>query len=155
MSKTTRTIYNLRSKLGTLCTLGAAATLAVVLAAGRPAAAADHPNVQPGNWQMTMTMEMPGIPMQQPLVTTQGIKPDQVKDNEAFVKALHADKKSQCQPSDIKLDSSKLSYKFTCDSGSHGTAEIEFSGTSYEATITTTAVGRDNRPTNFSQHIKA
>jgi len=145
MSQTTPTLEVL------LC---ATAILAAVLAGGRAANAADHPNVQPGNWEITVSMEMPGMPPRPAMTSNRCIKPDHVKDSQSFADSMQERNRGKCKVSDLKLESDKLSYSFACDSGATGTSEILFGGTTYEGTNKMTVPGHGNGPMTITQHIK-
>jgi Protein of unknown function (DUF3617) len=136
--------------------LCASAILGGVLAGGRAASAADHPNVQPGNWEITISMEMPGMPARPAMTNTHCIKPDQVKDSQSFADSMQERTRDRkCKFSDFKLESDKLSYSFTCESGATGTSELVFGGTTYEGTTKITVPGRGNGPMTMTQHFKA
>jgi hypothetical protein len=149
MSQTTRTFKTL------LC---AAAILGAAGAATRAATAADHPNLQPGNWETSMTMEMAGMPgmaSRPATAMTHCIKPDQVKDNQSLAERMQTNSKSKCKVSDVKFEGDKLSYNFTCDSGASGSAELIFGGTTYEGTTKISMPGRGNGPMTMTQHFKS
>jgi hypothetical protein len=135
--------------------LCASAIVGAALAGGRAAVAADHPNIQPGNWEITSSMEMPGMPMPPARPMTHCIKPDEIKDNQSFADSMQARNKGKCKISDVKFESDKLSYSFACDSGASGTSEIVFGGTTYEGTTRMTVPGRGNGPMTMTNHFKA
>jgi hypothetical protein len=135
--------------------LCAMAIVGAALAGGRAASAADHPNVQPGNWEITSTMEMPGMPMPPARPITHCIKPDEIKDNQSFADSMQTRNKGKCKISDIKIESDKLSYSFACDSGASGTTEVAFGGTTYEGTTKMTVPGHGNGPMTMTNHFKA
>jgi len=132
----------------------ATAILGAVLAGGRAASAADHPNVQPGNWEITVSMEMAGMPPRPAMTSSHCIKPDHVKDSQSFADSMQERNRGKCKVSDLKLESDRLSYSFACDSGATGTSEIVFGGTTYEGTNKMTVPGRGNGPMTITQHIK-
>jgi hypothetical protein len=135
--------------------LCASAILGAVLAGGRAASAADRPNIQPGNWEITMSMEMPGMPARPATTSSHCIKPDHVRDSHSFAESMQERNRGKCKVADLKLESDKLSYSFTCESGATGTSELVFAGTSYEGTNKMTVPGRGNGPMTITQHIKA
>lgn len=135
--------------------LCATAIAGAVLAGGRAARAADHPNIQPGNWEITTSMEMPGMPMPPARPITRCIKPDEIKDNQSFADSMQARNKGKCKISDVKFESDKLSYSFTCDSGASGNSEILFGGTTYEGTTKMTIPGHGNGPMTMTNRFKA
>ncbi|HLX06864.1 MAG TPA: DUF3617 family protein [Thermoanaerobaculia bacterium] len=136
------------------------AVAGIALAAGRTAAAengaaADHPNLKPGSWEITTAMEMEGMPPRPGFTNTICIKPDQIKDSHAFAETQQGQRGGKCKVSDLKFEGDKLSYSFACEHGS-GTTELAFGGTTYEGTIKITASGRGNSaPMTIIQHVKA
>jgi len=134
--------------------LCASAMLAATLAGGRAANAADHPNLQPGSWEISISMEMAGLPPRPPMTTTSCIKPEQVKDHESFAESMQKRGSGKCKISDLKFESDKLSYGFACEGGGSGSTELSFAGTSYEGTTKITVTGRGNAPMSMTQHIK-
>lgn len=135
--------------------LCASAILAGALAGSRAAGAADHPNIQPGNWEITISMEMPGMPARPAMTNTHCIKPDQIKDSQSFADSMQDKTRGKCKVSDLKFDSDKLSYSFACEGGATGTSELVFGGTTYEGTNKITVPGRGNGPMTMTQHFKA
>lgn len=146
MSHATRTLKTL---------LWASATLAAALAAGRAANAADHPNLQPGNWETSFTMEMAGMPPRPAITSTHCIKADQVRDSKSFAEHMQEHNKGKCQVSDLKLDSDKLSYSFACENGASGTTELAFGGTTYEGTTKMSIPGHGGAPMTMTQRFKS
>jgi hypothetical protein len=135
--------------------LCASAILGGVLAGGRAAGAADHPNIQPGSWEITTSMEMPGMPARPAMTNTHCIKPDQVKDSQSFADSMQDKNRGKCKVSDLKVASDKLSYNFACEGGATGTSELVFGGTTYEGTVKISVPGRGNGPMTMTQHFKA
>jgi Protein of unknown function (DUF3617) len=134
--------------------LCASAILGGALAGSRAANAADHPNIQPGSWEITISMEMPGMPARPAMTNTHCIKPDHVKDSQSFADSMQERNRGKCKVSDLKLESDKLSYSFACESGATGTTEMVFGGTTYEGTNKITVTGRGNGPMTMTQHFK-
>ena len=129
-----------------------------ILGAGRAASAADHPNLQPGNWETSMTMEMAGMPgmASRPATTfTHCIKPDQLKDNQSLAERMQSNAKGKCKVSDVKFDNDKLSYSFACDTGASGSTELIFGGNTYEGTTKISVPGHGSAPMTMTQHFKS
>ncbi|MBV8202436.1 MAG: DUF3617 family protein [Acidobacteria bacterium] len=151
MSQAARTLKTL------LC---ATAILGAAAASSRAAGAADHPNLQPGNWETTVNMEMSGMPAgmpaRPPMTFTHCIKPDEIKDNQSLAEKMQSNGKSKCKVSDIKFDNDKLSYSFACESGASGSTELVFGGTTYEGTTKMSVPGHHgNGPMTMTQHFKS
>jgi Protein of unknown function (DUF3617) len=143
----------LRNGRAALC---GAAILGATLAGGTAGFAADeHLNVQPGNWEVSLAMEMPGMPSRPPIVTTHCSKPEQVKDAHSFADMMQERNRGKCKVSDVKLERDKLSYSFACENGGSGSTELAFAGTSYEGTTKITVAGHGAAPMTMTQHIRA
>jgi hypothetical protein len=136
--------------------LCASACLGAAVVAAPPAARAqDRPNLNPGNWEISMQMDMEGMPSRPPMTMTHCIKPDQVKDSQTFAQDMQK-RNGKCAVSDLKADGGKLSYSFDCEGGAKGDVEMAFAGGTYEGTIKlTTGGGRGQGPMHVIQHIKA
>jgi hypothetical protein len=129
--------------------------LAIALVGTCCALGEDHVNLQPGNWQVTMAMEMEGVAAvgaMPPTVLNHCIKPEDVKDPKTIAEGNQS-KDRHCQVSDVKVENGKVSYGFTCDRGTTGQSEITYSGTSYEGTIVMT-VAAGAKPMKLTQHVK-
>jgi hypothetical protein len=147
----------------TACAAAALAACAA-LTAVPCAAAGDHPNVTPGNWQVTVKTEiegmpnmpnMPNMPGAAPRTVTRCIKPEEIKDNQSFAEHMQ-DRNGKCQYTDFKSDSGKLSFSFACENGASGTSEVVFKGASYEATTKATMAPHNGRPPmTMTQHVTA
>lgn len=84
-----------------------------------PLCAADGP-ARDGKWQVTTTMEMPGIPVRIPPVTvTVCITKDDLKDPEKSVPKQNAD----CKLSDYKLDGNTVTWAVRCDGRTKGSGK--------------------------------
>jgi hypothetical protein len=111
-------------------------TLVVAVAlAGSTVAFAKGPQ-KPGNWHITMTMEMPGLPAAPPPRTMDiCVTPKQSDDPKEAIKSQSKD----CDPADVKVEGNKVTYKVVCHShgGTQtGTGEIVYSGDAYTGTMT-------------------
>ena len=80
---------------------------------------AAEPNLNPGKWEISTEMDMPGMPMKIPPVTH-----TQCLTKEDFV-PKGKDASDQCRVSDLKQDGDTVSWKISC-SGEGG--KIEGSG---------------------------
>jgi hypothetical protein len=155
MSQATRSSKTLLSASAAIGVIGVMALIGA-MAAGRAAYAADHPNLQPGKWETSLTMDMPGMPARPAITTTHCVKPDEVKDNQSVAERMQANSKGKCKVSDVKFEGDKLSYSFTCDTGASGTTELVFGGTTYEGTTKIAISGRGNAPAmSMTQHFKS
>jgi len=109
----------------------------VVAVLAVPLIAFAKPSFKPGMWHMTVTMEMPGSPMQLPpmafdrcLTAADAEKPSSVAKNP---------KDTDCEPADVKMDGTKMTYKIVCHKhgGTQtGIGEMTFSSESITGTMT-------------------
>ena len=109
-------------------------TLAVLaLALAVPAFAADHPQ-KPGKWEMTMQMDMPGMPFKMPPIkTTICLTEEDLKDPQ---KSVPSDPKNKCTVSDYKIDGNKVTWAMECPKQKmKGTGEATYTDDSFTATV--------------------
>lgn len=86
--------------------------------------------MRPGLWEITMTMEMPGMPYAMPPTThTQCVKPE---DNKS---AIPAEKSDECQIVDNKVSGNKMTWKMKCKNGTTGIGEITHKADSYDGSM--------------------
>lgn len=114
-----------------------------------PAAAADTPNPQkPGKWQIKMQMEMPGMPVKMPPVTTEVcVTEEDLKDPQS---AVPNDPKLKCTVSDYKIDGSKVSWSVDCPAQKmKGHGEMTFSDTAFTG-WTEMLIGENEMKTKYS-----
>ena len=86
-----------------------------------------------GMWEITSTMEMPGMPMRMPPTTIKHCYTK--KDVKAEKKAISRDK--NCTVTDFKRSGNKVTWKMKC-TGKHAgvfSGETVFSGDSYESNM--------------------
>jgi hypothetical protein len=133
--------------------LCAPAILGVAVAAAN---AADRINLQPGNWEISITNEMEGMASMSmpPMTVTHCIKSEEVKDPRSFVDAMQK-RNGKCTLSELKQEGDKWSWNFACENGPSGTTEYLFGGTSYEATSKISVPAKDKHGAmKMTQHIK-
>ena len=114
-------------------------TTFALLLLSAPAVQAAPPNMQPGMWEITTKMEMPGMPMQMPPQTVKRcFKKEDLKESKD---ALPADK--TCKFDDLKESGNTVRWKMSCNGAEGpmtGTGEVTYAGQSYSGT--TTMVGK-------------
>lgn len=112
--------------------LRSSALIAAALACGSVAAA--PPNMQPGLWEITTKMEMPGMPMQMPPQTVKHCyKAEQLKDSKD---ALPTDK--NCKLDEMKQSGNTVQWKMSCKTENgpmNGAGEITYAGQNYAGTM--------------------
>ena len=93
--------------------------------------------MRPGNWQVTMKMNLPGMGDMPPLTQTQCITPAMLKDPQTAIPK--GPEGGDCKVSDYKFTDSTATYKVTCTQPMAMTmlGEMKYSGTdSYTGTMT-------------------
>jgi len=108
---------------------------ALVLAAAAPAAHAGAVNMNPGKWEISVSMEMAGMPAgaMQPHARTECI---QAKDTNAdWMTKQGQQKDKDCKTTIVKQEAGHLAWTFECASGSTGDADFTFGGDSYDGTM--------------------
>jgi hypothetical protein len=98
-----------------------------------PAAAADSPQ-KPGKWKITMEMEMPGMPVKMPPVTTEVcITAEDLKDPQ---RSVPNDPKMKCTVSDYKIDGKTASWSLECPQQKiTGTGQITYAEDTYTGSM--------------------
>jgi hypothetical protein len=118
-----------------LFTLATAACLAALVST---ALFAQAPR-RDGNWEVTITMEMPNMPngmSMPPIKTTQCVTPAEAADPQKALPQRPAGRggnPDDCTVSDYKTEGSKVSWSMKCEGSTKmdGTGEITYSGDSY------------------------
>jgi len=99
--------------------------------------------MRPGNWQVTMRMNMPGMGEMPPMTQTQCITPAMLKDPQGAIPK--GPDGGDCKVSDYKFSASTATYKLTCTQPMAMTmlGEMKYSGTdAYTGTMTMDANGQ-------------
>ena len=99
--------------------------------------------MRPGNWQITMRMNMPGMGEMPPMTQTQCVTADMLKDPQGAVPK--GPEGGDCKISDYKFTASTATYKLTCTQPMAMTmnGEMKYSGTdAYTGTMTMDANGQ-------------
>jgi hypothetical protein len=111
---------------------------AIMIGVVFPALARQSP-IREGKWEITMEMDMPGMPMKMPPMTiTQCITKEEAEDPSKLVPKNPQDKGSDCKMSDYKMTGSTISWTMKCETPEPmtGKGEITFSGDTYEGSMT-------------------
>jgi hypothetical protein len=88
-----------------------------------------------GNWEITMEMDMPGMPMKMPPVkTVQCITPQQANDPNLALPKSNQGKNDSCKVTDQKIVGNKVSWAIACGGQApmSGNGEITYAGDSYD-----------------------
>ncbi len=118
-----------------------------ILATAAPSNAAEHPQ-KPGKWQVKVEMEMPGMPVKLPPVTTEiCLTAEDLANPE---KALPKDAKSSCKISNYKVNGKTVTWTMDCPKEQmKGTGEITYTENSYTGTMQMT-VGEQEMSSKYS-----
>jgi hypothetical protein len=93
---------------------------------------ADGTSIHGGEWEVTATMNMPGMPTQLPPITyTQCITP-----KDAAPKPQRNRNRADCKLVDQKVDGGKVTWKVKCAGGAEGTGQIQYSQDTFDGTMT-------------------
>ena len=99
--------------------------------------------MRPGNWQVTMRMNMPGMGEMPPITQAQCVTPAMLKDPQGAVPK--GPEGGDCKVSDYKFTASTATYKVTCTQPAAMTmiGEMKYTGTdAYTGTMTMDASGQ-------------
>ena len=91
-----------------------------------------------GNWQVTMEMDMPGMPQKMPPMTlTQCLTKADADDPTKPAPQGRGAAPSNCKVSDSKIEGNKVSWSMRCegDNPMTGTGEMVYSGDTYLGTM--------------------
>ncbi len=128
----------------TLCCLSAA------LAA--PPLASAAPNMEEGNWEVTMNMKMEGMPFAMPPV-----KHNQCMTKKDMVPNASADKKSSCDVKDQKVSGDTVSWRMVCkdsEGTTEGEGKITYFGRRYEGTMQAKVTPKRGKVMNVSYQMQ-
>jgi hypothetical protein len=99
-----------------------------------------------GRWEVTMQMEMPGMPVPlPPQTTTQCITPEQANNPQQSVPQAGRGQVGDCKVADYKIDGNKVSWTMKCEGREPmtGTGEMIYAGETYKGTIKVSARGQN------------
>ena len=91
--------------------------------------------MKPGRWEVTMQMDMPGMPVKMPPMTQAScITPEQAKNPGSTVQGGRGrGNPSDCKTTDQKVEGNKVTWKMVCTGAQAmtGDGEMVFNGDSY------------------------
>jgi hypothetical protein len=117
--------------------------VAIVLSLIYAVAAFAAPNYQEGNWEITTTMNMPG--MQKEMMRPVKHQVCMTKENAVPQPKEKGDQ--QCKITDQKTVGNKVSWTMTCKNGTVSKGEITYSKTSFNGSQTMTTSQRGKQMT--------
>lgn len=98
------------------------------------AASAGGPDLKPGKWEISMSMEMAGMPFSMPPTKiNQCITKRDLEDPKKTVPS--ADKNDDCVVKDYHIKGNTASWTMVCKDGSTGRGEIIYKGSSYSGNM--------------------
>ena len=109
--------------------------------------------MRPGRWEVSMEMEMPGMPMKMPpMKTTQCVTPEQVKDPGKAIPTGPGQNPNNCKMSDYKTTGNTVAWKMACEGPDaiSGTGEMRFDGDSKYTGVMTMTTGRGNMTMKYA-----
>jgi hypothetical protein len=111
-----------------------------------PLIAEDPSPIRAGKWEMTMEMEMPGMPVKMPPVkVVQCVTPEQAANPE---KGVPTGGKSTCQIKDMKVSGNTISYTVICpEEKVTAEAEMTYTGDSFSGFMKMKVEGQDQEIT--------
>jgi hypothetical protein len=113
--------------------------------------AADRINIQPGKWQLTVSMEMEGQPQRPPQVLTKCEQAQDIPTPETLMgKTQHS---TVCKSSDFRTTRDKASWTFACQNGAKGSGEIVYGGDTYAFTMHMSMQDKKRGEMKMTQHI--
>jgi len=111
--------------------------------------------MQEGNWEITMKMDMAGMPFAMPPMTvTHCYTKEDVKDSSKTIPST-SKKKDDCETKDVKVAGNKVTWKIQCKDGSTGTGEMESQKTSYSGMMTFEKPDKKGGTSKIVYHMSA
>jgi hypothetical protein len=133
------------------------AVVAVSLAVASAVAVFAQGPRRDGRWEVTMQMEMPGMPANMPPIKTeQCITPEMAKNPEMTIpKSQRGENPNNCKVSDYKTEGNTVSWTMKCE-GQHamsGTGKITYAGDEYKGEMTMETGGRTMKMTYSGKRL--
>lgn len=106
-----------------------------------------------GKWEVTMDMNIPGMPFAMPAVThTQCITKKDMEDNKKMLPS--AGKSENCDVKDYKVSGNTVTWKTECKDGTKGSGEITYKGDSYTGKMTMETIDKKGKKSTINYKIK-
>ena len=112
------------------------------------------PAMREGKWEISMSINMPGMPFALPAVThTQCITKEDLKDNKNTVPS--AGKDDDCEVKNYKVRGNTVTWETVCKDGTKGSGEITYKGDSYTGKMKMETIDeKSGKKTNVDYKIK-
>jgi len=113
-------------------------------------------NMKPGLWEITTTMDMPGMPMTMPPMTHTRCYTKNDTEDAKKVAPSAPRKDENCELKDHRVTGNKVTWSVQCQGkrAGSGTGEMVLQGDSYEGTIKMTSVDPRRGEVKMTQHNK-
>lgn len=109
--------------------------------------------MQEGQWEITVKVEMEGVPFPMPPMThTQCITKEDQKDMKKALPSTTT-KKDECEVKDHRQEGNKVVWRVQCKDGTSGTGEMVLKTASYAGTMTMETENKEHGATKIVQHI--
>jgi len=109
--------------------------------------------MQEGNWELTMKMDMAGMPFAMPpVVVNHCYTKEDVKDSKKTIPST-SQKKDDCETKDVKVTGNKVTWKMQCKDGSTGSGEMEHKQASYNGMMTMEKVDKKGSKSKIVYHM--
>ena len=117
---------------------------------------AAEPHMKPGLWEITTTIEAPGMPMAIPPTTRTQCYARKDVDDPKKVAPSAPRKDESCAMTDHKVSGNKVTWSVQCQGrrAGGGTGEMVLKGDSYEGTIKMSSHDPRRGEMQMTQHIK-
>ena len=111
--------------------------------------------MQEGKWDITMKMEMTGMPFAMPPMTVSHCyTKEDVQDSKKTIPST-SNKKDDCETKDVKVVGNKVTWKVQCKDGSKGSGEMEAQKTSYNGMMTMETPDKKGNTSKAVYHMSA
>ncbi len=107
------------------------------------------PNMQPGNWEISMKIQVEGVPFPMPPIKTTHCYTKQDLEDNSKTLPSGSGKKNDCEVKDMKVAGNSATWNLVCKDGAKGAGEITYKGTTYDATLKMTTKDGDKSTTNI------
>jgi len=110
-------------------------------------------NMREGKWEVTMDMNIEGMPFTMPAVThTQCITKKDLEDNKKTLPS--AGKNENCEVKNYKVNGNTVTWETVCKDGTKGSGEITYKGDSYTGTMKMDTIDKKGKKSKISYKIK-
>lgn len=114
---------------------------------------ADGPAYKEGQWEITTTMNIPGMPEGMNRPVTYKVCMDK-KNAVPPMKDRQDTKDEQCKMTEQKVSGNTVTYKIQCKDGTVSKGKITYSGNSFEGVTTTTTKGEGRQAMTIKSEMK-